>query len=396
MLEMAFAARCGLRVNVPANQSALEYLFAEELGAVIQVSREQQNLVMQVLAKLDLAGCVSEIAVPDTQHQLVVMQGGRELLNCGRAQLQQAWSETSYVISRLRDRPECADQEFAAITQDQDPGLSPVLSFDPKEDICAPYIQSGQRPKLAILREQGVNGQIEMAAAFTRAGFQAVDVHMSDLIAARTDLDSFSGLVACGGFSYGDVLGAGRGWANAILFDSRLSDQFQAFFERKDRFAFGVCNGCQMMAELKSLIPGAAHWPHFVRNHSEQFEARLSMVEVMKSESILLRDMVGSKIPVAVAHGEGRVSYRQSVSDASAAALRYVDHWGKQTEHYPDNPNGSASGATGFCNEDGRITIMMPHPERVFRTLQMSWHPDHWGEDSPWMRLFRNARAWVG
>jgi phosphoribosylformylglycinamidine synthase len=270
------------------------------------------------------------------------------------------------------------------------------LSFDINEDITAPYVNTA-RPKVAVLREQGVNGQLEMAAAFDRAGFETIDVHMSDIIDRGLQLDEFSGLVACGGFSYGDVLGAGEGWAKSILFNPKARDVFQRYFERKDTFSLGVCNGCQMMANLKELIPGAEHWPHFVRNHSEQFEARFSLVEVMDSPSILLQGMAGSRMPIAVAHGEGRAEYlEQSHFSHALSALRYVDNHGKATERYPFNPNGSPAGNTGFTTTDGRATIMMPHPERVFRAVQHSWCPEDWQEDSPWMRLFRNARLWVG
>jgi phosphoribosylformylglycinamidine synthase len=313
-----------------------------------------------------------------------------------RDALQQAWSETSFRIQALRDNPKCAQQEFDAITS-HDHGINIELGFDPTDDIAAPYINVAARPRMAILREQGVNGQLEMAAAFDRAGFETIDVHMSDIIEHGMALDDFKGLVACGGFSYGDVLGAGEGWAKTILFNTRARDTFSSFFERNDTFSLGVCNGCQMMANLKSLIPGAEHWPHFVRNTSEQFEARFSLVEVMDSPSVLLAGMQGSRMPIAVAHGEGRAEFRQGdIPDELHTTLVYVDHEGNATEDYPLNPNGSPRGITGFCSDDGRATIMMPHPERVFRTVQNSWHPDEWGEDAPWMRLFRNARVWVG
>jgi phosphoribosylformylglycinamidine synthase len=283
----------------------------------------------------------------------------------------------------------------------RDPGLSVSLSYDMDDNIAAPMIASGQRPRVAILREQGVNGQIEMAHAFTRAGFDAVDVHMSDIIEGRITLEDFKGLVACGGFSYGDVLGAGGGWAKSIRFNPRAFEQFSAFFAREDSFGLGVCNGCQMLAQLADIIPGAGHWPRFVRNRSEQFEARVTMVEVMDSPSIFLSGMTGSKMPIVVAHGEGLVAFApefdpDAVAQGGLVALRYVDNKGQVTESYPQNPNGSVHGMTGFSSEDGRFTIMMPHPERVFRAVQYSWRPDGWGEDAPWMRMFRNARAWVG
>ncbi|MGH8629886.1 MAG: phosphoribosylformylglycinamidine synthase subunit PurQ, partial [Burkholderiales bacterium] len=277
--------------------------------------------------------------------------------------------------------------------------LRPRLGFDPAQDIAAPYLAGGARPRVAVLREQGVNGQIEMAAAFDRAGFEAVDVHMTDIISGRTALAPFKGIVACGGFSYGDVLGAGEGWAKSILFNARAHDEFEAFFRRADSFALGVCNGCQMMSNLHEMIPGAHHWPHFVCNRSEQFEARFVLVEVMRSPSLFFTGMEGSRLPIATAHGEGYAEF-QSASALHKArplvALRFVDHHGRPTERYPFNPNGSPEGITGLTTPDGRFTIVMPHPERVFRTVQNSWHPEEWGEDGPWLRMFRNARRWVG
>jgi phosphoribosylformylglycinamidine synthase len=302
-------------------------------------------------------------------------------------------------MQRLRDNPESADQEYARLTDAEDPGLSPLLTFDPAVDVAAPYIATGARPAIAILREQGVNGQVEMAAAFDRAGFAAIDVHMTDVLAGRRSLADFRAFAACGGFSYGDVLGAGEGWAKSILYHARARDDFAAFFGRDDTFALGVCNGCQMMSNLALLIPGAAHWPHFVRNRSEQFESRLVLLEVQRSPSILFRGMEGSRISVATAHGEGYAEFRdeaQRIAAAPLVAVRFVDHRGQATEAYPANANGSPGGVTGFTTADGRYTIMMPHPERVFRSVQMSWRPREWGEDSPWMRMFRNARAWLG
>ncbi len=300
-------------------------------------------------------------------------------------------------MQRLRDNPGCAQQEFDQLLDAADPGLSVALSFDPNTDIAAPYIATGKRPRMAVLREQGVNGQVEMAAAFDRAGFEAVDVHMSDIIAGRVSLADFKGFVACGGFSYGDVLGAGEGWAKSILFNRRARDDFEAFFQRADAFALGVCNGCQMMSNLHAIIPGAANWPHFVRNKSEQFEARFVLVEVAPSSSLFFDGMAGSRMPIVVAHGEG---YAELTDDAALQhaqiALRFVDHRGQPTEIYPQNPNGSPQGITGLTTSDGRFTILMPHPERVFRAVQHSWHPDGWREDGPWMRMFRNARKWVG
>ena len=311
--------------------------------------------------------------------------------------LQRHWSETSYRIQRLRDNADCADQEFDAILEEDNPGLSAKLSFDVEQDIAAPYIKRGVRPQVAILREQGVNGQVEMAAAFDRAGFAAIDVHMSDILAGRVDLAEFKGLAACGGFSYGDVLGAGEGWAKSILFNARARDEFAAFFGRRDSFALGVCNGCQMMAALGELVPGAQAWPRFVKNRSEQFEARLAQVEITESPSLFFRGMAGSRIPIVTAHGEGRALFArgQRAQDA-IACMRFADGRGRVTDSYPCNVNGSPLGIAGVTTADGRFTILMPHPERVFRTVQMSWHPDGWGEDSPWMRFFRNARVRVG
>ena len=296
----------------------------------------------------------------------------------------------------MRDNPECAQQEYDRILDAADPGLSCAPSFDPAEDIAAPFIASGVRPRVAILREQGVNGHVEMAAAFDRAGFAAVDVHMSDILAGRVDLAAFNGAVACGGFSYGDVLGAGKGWARTILFNGRARDQFSAFFARPDTFALGVCNGCQMMSALKDLIPGADAWPRFERNKVEQFEARFTLVELPSSPSLFFGGMAGSRMPVVVSHGEGRAEFDSAAQQAAAlVAMRYVNNAGQPTELYPANPNGSPAGLAGVTTADGRFTIMMPHPERVFRSLQMSWHPAELGEDSPWMRMFRNARRWV-
>jgi len=299
----------------------------------------------------------------------------------------------------LRDNAECADQEFARVAA-PDPGLSVDLSFDPNDDVSAPYILKGVKPPIAIVREQGVNSQMEMAAAFDRAGFTAVDIHMSDLLAGRKSLDEFSGLVACGGFSYGDVLGAGEGWAKTVLFNSQLRDQFEGFFHRPNTFSLGVCNGCQMLSNLKSLVPGAERWPRFVRNESEQFEARLSLVRVEKSPSILLRDMAGSVLPIAVSHGEGRAEFASSnacieLQGSDQIAMRFLENNLEVATRYPANPNGSPDGITGVTSVDGRVTLLMPHPERVFRTVLNSWHPPEWGEDSGWMRLFRNARLFV-
>jgi phosphoribosylformylglycinamidine synthase len=303
-------------------------------------------------------------------------------------------------MQALRDNPACAREEHEQVLDPKDPGLFATLGFDPAEDVAAPYIARGARPEIAILREQGVNSQLEMAAAFDRAGFRPIDVHMTDLIAGRTELERYRGLVACGGFSYGDVLGAGEGWAKSILFNEELREQFAAFFARPDSFALGVCNGCQMMSTLQPLIPGAAHWPRFVRNRSEQFEGRVGLVEVLPTPSIFFRGMEGSVLPIAVAHGEGRAEFASAAAEQACASgglvsLRWVDNHGKVAVSYPSNPNGSPAGITGLTTVDGRVTILMPHPERVYRTVQNSWHPQSWGEDGGWMRMFRNARRWL-
>ncbi len=393
LTEMAFAGHCGLDVSVTGlGEDPLAVLFSEEPGAVLQVAREHRDAV---LARFEQAGVpASVIGAPNEDDWVRINQSGELIFDQSRAILQTLWSETSYRLQALRDNPECARQEFETLLSN-DQGLSAELSFDPSQDVAAPYIQTGKRPSVAVLREQGVNGQVEMAAAFDRAGFNAVDVHMSDILSGRRSLEEFKGLVACGGFSYGDVLGAGP-----MLFNPRARDQFAAFFDRNDTFSLGVCNGCQMMSNLKSLIPGTEHWPHFVRNRSEQFEARFSLVRIEESPSVLLSGMAGSHLPVAVAHGEGRAEFadeaaQSSVDTSGLVALRYLDNNLQVTERYPANPNGSPAGLTGVTSRDGRATIMMPHPERVFRTVTNSWHPDSWGDDGPWLRLFRNARVFV-
>ncbi|MBF8650460.1 phosphoribosylformylglycinamidine synthase [Pseudomonas putida] len=405
VLEMAFAGHCGLDLHLdPLTDSKADIpaiLFNEELGAVIQV---RQDATPDVLVQFSAAGlgeqCVAVIGKPVNNAEISISLNGEVLFDDDRRMLQRQWAETSYQIQRLRDNADCADQEFDLLLEEDNPGLSVKLGFDVNDDIAAPYIKKGVRPQVAILREQGVNGQVEMAAAFDRAGFAAIDVHMSDILAGRVDFEAFKGLVACGGFSYGDVLGAGEGWAKSALFNSRARDAFQAFFERNDSFALGVCNGCQMMSNLHELIPGTEYWPHFVRNRSEQFEARVAMVEVQKSNSIFLQGMAGSRMPIAIAHGEGHAEFasEEALLEADVSgcvALRYVDNHGKVTEAYPANPNGSPRGITGLTSRDGRVTIMMPHPERVFRAVQNSWRPDEWQEDAALMRMFRNARVWV-
>lgn len=401
LLEMAFAGRCGLQIEVSSLPgSALEKLFNEEAGAVLQVNRSQVEALRARVVELGLDNCFHELGRAVSGDALSIVDGARLLLRHSRARLQQLWSRTSYEIQALRDNPDCALEEYERHSAD-DPGLSAALSFDASEDICAPYIATGARPRVAILREQGVNGHVEMAAAFHRAGFAPVDVHMSDLQSGRADLAQFRGLVACGGFSYGDVLGAGEGWAKSILFNDRMRESFSAYFSREDTFTLGVCNGCQMVSALKELIPGAAHWPRFVRNRSEQFEARLALVRVEPSPSVLLSGMAGSHLPIAVAHGEGRAEFAESAAhtacDASGTvAMRYLENSLSVAERYPANPNGSPTGITGLTSEDGRATIMMPHPERVYRTVQNSWAPAQWGEEGGWLRLFRNARVWLG
>ncbi|WP_263772366.1 phosphoribosylformylglycinamidine synthase [Propionivibrio soli] len=398
--EMAFASRGGMTLDLNglcdgSHDGQLRALFSEELGAVVQVRRSVRNTVLSTLQMAGLAARV--IGAPDQGDELRVICKADAVLSEKRVDLHRAWSETSYRMQSLRDNPECAQQEYDRLLDGGDKGLSVELTYQPQEDIAAPFIATGARPKMAILREQGVNSQIEMAAAFDRAGFASVDVHMSDILAGRVSLAGFKGAVACGGFSYGDVLGAGKGWARTILFNPRARDEFSAFFGRSDTFALGVCNGCQMMSALKELIPGADAWPRFERNKVEQFEARFTMAELPESPSLFFAGMVGSRMPIVVSHGEGRAEFDSAEQQAKVlVAMRYLDNAGNPTEVYPYNPNGSPAGITGVTTADGRFTIMMPHPERVFRTVQMSWHPDEHGEDSPWMRMFRNARRWVG
>jgi phosphoribosylformylglycinamidine synthase len=404
VMEMAFAGHCGLDLHLDTLAHGRDeinaILFNEELGAVIQV---RQDATPDILAQFSAAGlgdCVAVIGKPVNNAQVNISFNGEMLFDGDRRLLQREWAQTSYQVQRLRDNAECADQEFDNLLEEDNPGLSIKLGFDVNDDISAPYIKKGVRPQVAVLREQGVNGQVEMAAAFDRAGFNAIDVHMSDILAGRVDLNEFKGLVACGGFSYGDVLGAGEGWAKSALFNSRARDAFQGFFERTDSFTLGVCNGCQMMSNLHELIPGSEFWPHFVRNRSEQFEARVAMVQIQESNSIFLQGMAGSRMPIAIAHGEGHAEFasEEALLEADLSgcvAMRFVDNHGKVTEQYPANPNGSPRGITGLTSRDGRVTIMMPHPERVFRAVQNSWRSEDWNEDAPWMRMFRNARVWV-
>lgn len=399
LVEMAFAGHTGVSVNIDGlGEDTIAALFNEEAGAVLQVSREQSSVVQ---ARFREAGVsIKFIGSLNAADQVIINLAGQSIFARDRAELQAIWSETSFRIQSLRDNPECAQQEFATITQ-ADPGLSAKLSYDINADIAAPFINTGVRPSIAILREQGVNSQVEMGAAFDRAGFNAVDVHMSDLLSGRVNLEGFKGLAACGGFSYGDVLGAGEGWSKTILFNSKVRDEFERFFHREDTFSLGVCNGCQMMSNLKGLIPGADHWPRFVRNISEQFEARVALVKVQDSASVLLKGMAGSHMPIVVSHGEGYAEFANGAAlatcqDANNVALRYVDNNLQVTEAYPANPNGSPVGITGVTSQDGRVTIMMPHPERSFRAVTNSWHPDDWKDDGAWMRIFRNARVFVG
>lgn len=425
LAEMAFAGRCGISADIdclmdkflpihypdfqgdPAedlsdelyNHAAIKILFNEELGAVIQIRQQDRDYVDAAFEAAGLTGAVSRIGSPDFDNETVSFFGYGYFLEQNRADLQRAWQETSHAIQRLRDNPACADSEFALIGDNERSALFADLKFDVNEDIAAPFINSGAKPKIAILREQGVNGQIEMAAAFTRAGFDAYDVHMSDLMAGRVRLADFKMLAACGGFSYGDVLGAGEGWAKSILFHPALRDQFAAFFADPDTLTLGVCNGCQMVSNLAEIIPGTAGWPKFKRNLSEQFEARLSMVHVPKSASLILNEMQGSSLPVVVSHGEGRADFALHGGNISAdlgIALQYVDGQNQVTQTYPLNPNGSPQGIAGVTNADGRVTIMMPHPERVYRAAQMSWKPEDWTELSGWYRLFAGARKALG
>lgn len=405
LVEMAFAGHCGLDITLPGtpgHDALLAMLFAEELGVVLQVRDADRQAVQQVLARHGLADHCREVGAPTaTADRLRIMAGSRVVLEESWSGLRAAWSRVSHAMRSLRDDPQTADEEYAAVQDPATPGLDVSLSFDPAEDIAAPWIARGARPRVAILREQGVNSQVEMAAVFERAGFEPHDVHMTDLIAQRRTLAEFRGLVACGGFSYGDVLGAGEGWAKSIRHHPALRAAFEAFFAREDAFALGVCNGCQMLSSLRDLIPGTDTWPRFVRNRGEQFEARFTMVEVLPSPSLFFAGMEGSHLPIAVAHGEGLAEFRDTAGAATCMSsglvgFRYAERRGAPATRYPANPNGSPLGIAALCNADGRVTITMPHPERVYRNVQNSWRPDGAGEDSGWMRMFRNARRWVG
>ncbi|MEX0730634.1 MAG: phosphoribosylformylglycinamidine synthase [Aquisalimonadaceae bacterium] len=402
LCEMAFAGRRGLAVDLPTGEGGVHgSLYSEELGAVLQIREQDLNMVLALFEDAGIAALVHDIGAPGDDGIVRISHAGVPVLERSRADLQSTWQETSYRMQALRDDPECAREEYETVRDEADTGLHATLTFTPDDDVAAAYIARGERPRVVILREQGVNGHVEMAAAFHRAGFSSVDVHMTDLLAGRVDLDGFQGMVACGGFSYGDVLGAGGGWAKTVLHNPALREAFEAWFSRQDTFTLGVCNGCQMLANLRDLIPGAELWPDFVRNRSEQFEARLAQVEVVRSPSLFLAGMAGSRMPIAVAHGEGLARFSadqgpRKVEAAGIVSLRYVTAQGQPATNYPANPNGSPDGITGLCSRDGRVTIMMPHPERVFRSVQHSWHPASWGEDGPWMRMFRNARVWIG
>jgi phosphoribosylformylglycinamidine synthase len=400
LLEMAFASHCGLDIDLGAVKDPVAACFSEELGAVLQIAEAQLSEAHAVLRRHGLDNHARDVGRPVAGDAIAVAATGELLYSASRVQLHRRWSEVSFRMQSLRDNPECAREEFSRLLDSNDPGLHARLTYDPADNVAAPYILTGARPAVAILREQGVNGQTEMAAVFTRVGFDAYDVHMTDILAGRVRLGRFHGLAACGGFSYGDVLGAGEGWAKSILFNPVARDEFAAFFTRDATFTLGVCNGCQMLSALKELIPGAAHWPRFVRNRSEQYEARLCLVQVLRSNSVLLAGMHGSVLPIAVAHGEGQAEFTAhsgagELLEHGLGALQFVDHHEEPAATYPFNPNGSPLGLAGVCSADGRVTALMPHPERVFRTVQNSWASKDWGEDGGWMRLFRNARVFL-
>jgi len=384
------------QVGERRNELTLKALFNEELGLVLQVRTADRDAVLHTLREHGLSKHSHVIGKPNTKHTLEVWRDAKAVFAAPVEQLHKTWDDVSWRIAQLRDNPACANSEHEAIGQAADPGMHVALTFDPLEDVAAPFINKA-RPKVAILREQGVNSHVEMSYAVAQGGFDTFDVHMSDLQAGRVSLDQFQGFIACGGFSYGDTLGAGEGWARSIMFNPKLEEQFLAFFGRQDTFALGVCNGCQMLAALSPIIPGAQDWPKFTHNQSTRFEARLSLVEVLESPSLFFKDMAGSRMPIAVSHGEGFANFSQRGDIAKVQqALRYVDNTGAATEVYPFNPNGSPGGLTGVTTADGRFTAMMPHPERVFRNIQMSWTSGNPSDASPWLRMFRNARKWVG
>ena len=403
LVEMSVAGHVGIDIEcaqmISDSDDLLAWLFNEELGVVLQVKEADSAEVLRQLSSCGLAEQSRVIGQLNDDDQVRFTLEGEEVLVDSRTQLHRAWAQTSYRLQAMRDNADCAQQEYDALLDDKNPGLNSLLTYNTDEDIAADLIASNIRPRIAILREQGVNGQLEMAAAFVKAGFDCVDVHMSDILEGRRALSEFKGLIACGGFSYGDVLGAGEGWAKSILFNPLARQEFSQFFQREDSFALGVCNGCQMLSNLHELIPGSDHWPHFVRNQSEQFEGRTALVQVQESDSIFLQGMAGSHMPIAIAHGEGHAEFasdQQRQACEAKVALRFVDGHGQVTQSYPANPNGSINGITGLTAANGRVTIMMPHPERVYRSCTNSWVDSAWGEDGPWMRMFRNARVWVG
>jgi phosphoribosylformylglycinamidine synthase len=416
---MAFAGHTGVDLEILSGHNVDSTLFNEELGAVIQIRAADLDSVSQTLRQHGFKACTTRIGTLNREHRFRIKRGGKILLDEDLFALRAVWSDVTHHMAALRDHPACADSEHQLRQDRTNPGITPVVTFDlgkmPTEhtenteakpaasqsSVSSVSSVGHSRPSVAILREQGVNGEVEMAAAFTRAGFRAVDVHMTDILSGRVTLRDFRGLAACGGFSYGDVLGAGEGWAKSILFNDHARAEFAAFFAREDTFALGVCNGCQMLSNLKSIIPGSDHWPRFVQNQSERYESRYVSVKIEPSPSILFAGMTGSVLPIAVAHGEGFTEFADAAAlnhcaASGLVAARFVDNHHQPTEAYPLNPNGSPQGLTAFTTTSGRVTIMMPHPERVFRSACMSWAPKTWGEDSPWMQLFYNARAWVG
>jgi len=399
---MAFAGNVGVHLEVLSEGDPYGPLFAEELGAVIQVKGDDLSSVFEILKSHNLSDCSNIVGRLNSQGTVQISEAGQVIFEEDLYALRAVWSDVTFRMQSLRDNPESAASEHAIRQDCENPGISPKIDFDLNPaSFSAISASSVAKPQIAILREQGVNGEIEMAGAFNRAGFKCIDVHMTDVLSGRVSLADFQGLAACGGFSYGDVLGAGEGWAKSILFNDKAREEFQQFFHRSDTFSLGVCNGCQMLSNLKSLIPGTDHWPRFVQNRSERYEGRLVSLEIEDTPSVLFNGMAGSVIPIVVAHGEGRAEFESDkaangCNQSGLVAARYVDNLHIPTEAYPLNPNGSPFGITSLTSEDGRSTILMPHPERVFRTAQFSWAPKDWGEDSPWMRFFRNARAWVG
>mgnify|MGYP003385043871 CR=1 FL=1 len=407
--EMAFAGHTGVDIDLTPLTSTsgndVDVLFNEELGAVMQIRTSDVDAINKILADNGIVDYCNDIGQLNNEDTIRFTRDGDIVLENSRTYYRTTWAQTTYKMQSLRDNPACAQEEHDVKFDTEDPGLQANLSFNINEDIVANLITkdaaNNSNPRIAILREQGVNSHVEMAAAFDRAGFVAIDVHMSDILSGKADLADFNGLVACGGFSYGDVLGAGEGWAKSILFNEKARTMFKTFFERENTFSLGVCNGCQMLSNLKSIIPGSEHWPRFVQNESERFEARFSLVQIQESPSVLFKGMEGSMMPIAVSHGEGRTEFSSdeainAANNSGTVSMRYINNYGDVTETYPANPNGSVDGITALTTTDGRVTIMMPHPERVFRTVANSWHPDSWGEDSPWVRMFRNARKFIG